>query len=90
MKTKDFFESQVVLLKNIYLADLLGSQHLFEILQTSLTAKNSYENMVKRRRFKNPLQRSAPFFFFFSTSGRDIRWILEFTWIIAQINHCEN
>ena len=65
MKTKDFFESQVVLLKNIYLADLLGSQHLSEILQTSLTAKNSYENMVKRRRFKKPLQRRAPFFFFF-------------------------
>ena len=38
---------QGVLCKNILLADLLGSQHLFEILQTSVTAKKS-ENVVKR------------------------------------------
>ena len=32
--------------KNIFVADLLGSQYLFEILQTSLTVKNS-KNVVK-------------------------------------------
>ena len=35
-----------VLRKNIFLADLLASQFLFEILQTSLTIKSS-ENVVK-------------------------------------------
>ena len=35
-----------VLLKNIFSGDLLGSQYLFVILQTSLTVKNS-ENVVK-------------------------------------------
>ena len=34
------------LCKNILLADLLGSQHLLETLQTSLTFKNS-EKVVK-------------------------------------------
>ena len=33
--------------KNILLADLLGIQHLLEILQTSLTFKNS-KKVVKR------------------------------------------
>ena len=32
--------------KNVFVADLLGSQYLFEILQTSLTDKNS-ENRVR-------------------------------------------
>ena len=40
-----FFEimegCKVSCIKNILLADLLGSQHLFEILQTSITVKNS-------------------------------------------------
>ena len=35
-----------VLRKNIFVANLLGSQYLFEILQISLTVKNS-ENIVK-------------------------------------------
>ena len=37
--------------KNVLLADLLGSQYLPEILQTSLTFKNS-ENMEKNDCFK--------------------------------------
>ena len=37
--------------ENILLTDLLGSWHLFEILQTSLTVKNS-ENGVKSGCFK--------------------------------------
>ena len=37
---------QGVFSKNIFVADLLGSQYLFEILQTSLTVKNN-ENGVK-------------------------------------------
>ena len=41
--------------KNILLADLLGSQHLFKILQTSLTFKNS-ENFVKSETFETRLQ----------------------------------
>ena len=35
-----------MLCKNILLADILGSQHLFELLHTSSTVKNS-ENVVK-------------------------------------------
>ena len=46
----------------IFLADLLESQHLFEILQTSLTIKNS-ENVVKGRCFENRLRWRAPTFF---------------------------
>ena len=43
-------------------ADLLGSQHWFEILQISLTFKNS-ENVVKRGCFEKRLPWRAPFFF---------------------------
>ena len=39
----------------VKIADLLGSQYLFEILQISLIVKNS-ENMVKSGCFKNLLQ----------------------------------
>ena len=48
--------------KNILLADLLGSQHLLEILQTSLTFKNS-ENVVKSGCFEKHLRWRAPIFF---------------------------
>ena len=48
--------------KNILLADLLGSQHLIEILQTSLTFKNS-EKVVKSGCFENLLRWRAPIFF---------------------------
>ena len=51
-----------VLCKNIYLADLLGSQYLSEILQTSLNVKNS-ENVVKSGCFEKRLRWRAPFFF---------------------------
>ena len=44
------------------LAELLGSQHLFEISQTSLTVKNS-ENVVKSGCFKKLLQWRAPISF---------------------------
>ena len=50
-----------VLYKNNFVSDLLGSQHLFEILQTSLTFKNS-EN-VKSGCFKKLLRWRAPIFF---------------------------
>ena len=50
-----------VLFKNILLADSLGNKHLFEILQTSLTFKNS-ENFVKSEYFINLLQWRANFF----------------------------
>ena len=42
-----------------FVADLLGSQYLFEILQTSLTVKNS-ENVVKGGCFEKLLQCRAP------------------------------
>ena len=48
--------------KNILLADLLGSQHLVEILQVSLTFKN-IEKVVKSGYFKKRLRWSASIFF---------------------------
>ena len=48
--------------KNIVLTDLLGSQYLFEILQTLLTVKNN-ENGVKSGCFKKLLRWKAPIFF---------------------------
>ena len=51
-----------ILYKNNFVSDLLGSQHLFEILQTSLTLKNS-ENVVKSGCFKKLLRWRAPIFF---------------------------
>ena len=51
-----------VLCKSIFEADLLGSQHLFEILQTPLTVKNS-ENVVKSGCFEKYLRWRAPIFF---------------------------
>ena len=49
--------------KNSFLADLLGSQHLLEILQTSLIFKNS-EKVVKSGCFEKLLRWRAPIFFF--------------------------
>ena len=51
----------MVLFKNILSADLLGSQHLLEVLQTSLTFKNS-EKVVKSACFKKFEMESANFF----------------------------
>ena len=51
-----------VLCKNVFLADLLESQHLLEILQTSLTFKSS-EKVVKSGFFEKLLRWSAPIFF---------------------------
>ena len=48
--------------KNILLADLLGSQHLLQILQTSLAIKNS-EKVVKIECFEKRLRWRAPIFF---------------------------
>ena len=48
--------------KNIFLADLLGSQYLFKTLQTSLTIKNS-EYMVKSGCFEKSLRWRPPNFF---------------------------
>ena len=60
-----FFEMKErcsVFCENNYLADLLGSQYLLKILQTSLTVKNS-ENVVKTGCFEKRLRRRAPNFF---------------------------
>ena len=43
-----------VLCRNICVADLLGSQYLLEVLETSLTVKNS-ENVVKNGYFEKRL-----------------------------------
>ena len=51
-----------VLCKNIFLANLLGSQHLLEILQTSLAFKNN-ENVVKIGCFEKILPWRASIFF---------------------------
>ena len=51
-----------VLYKNNFVSDLLGSQYLFEILQTSLTFRNS-ENVVKSGCFEKLLRWRAPIFF---------------------------
>ena len=48
--------------KIFWLTDLLGSQYLFEILQTFLTVKNN-ENGVKSGCFKKLLRWKAPIFF---------------------------
>ena len=49
-------------MSNLYLADLCGSQYLFEILHISLTVKSS-ENLVKIGRFENTLRWKATMFF---------------------------
>ena len=51
-----------VLCKNIFVADLLGSQNLFKILETSLIVENS-ENVVKSGCFEKCLLWRAPIFF---------------------------
>ena len=53
---------QGVLWKNILLADLLGSQHLSEMSQTSLTFKNSKKE-VKNGCFEKHLQWTLTIFF---------------------------
>ena len=55
--------------KNILLADLLGSQHLLEILQTSITFKNS-EKVVKSGVSKNLCDRECQCFVFFEMKER--------------------
>ena len=51
-----------VLCKNIFVADIWGSQYLFEILQTSYTVNDS-ENVVKRGCFEKILRWRAPSLF---------------------------
>ena len=51
-----------VLYKNNFVTDFLGSQHLFQILQTLHTFKDS-ENVVKSRCFEKLLRWRAPIFF---------------------------
>ena len=51
-----------VLCKNILLTDLLGIQHLFEILQTSPTFKNN-ENMEKKLSFRKTFAMETANFF---------------------------
>ena len=50
-----------VLRKNIFVADLLGTPYLFELLQSSLTFKNS-ENVVKVDISKNVCDKERQFF----------------------------
>ena len=49
-------------MKKYFIADLLGSQQLLEVLQTSFTFKN-YEKVIKSGCFENRLQWIAPIFF---------------------------
>ena len=51
-----------VLYKNNFVSDLLGSQYLLEILQSSLTVKNN-ENGIKNGCFEKLLRWRAPIFF---------------------------
>ena len=60
--------------KNIFPADLLGIQYLFEILQTSLTDKNG-ENEVKSRFFEKYLGWRAPIFF--SKWRMDVKFLVQ-------------
>ena len=54
-------KSQIFLCKIIFVADLSGSQHLFQVLQTSLIFKNS-ENVVKSGCFEKLLRWKRQFF----------------------------
>ena len=51
-----------VLRKNIFVTDLFRCHHLFEVLLTSHTFKNS-ENVLKSGCFENLLRWGAPIFF---------------------------
>ena len=51
-----------ILCRHVLLPDLLGSQHLLVILQTSVSFKNS-ENVVKSGCFEKRLWWKAPTFF---------------------------
>ena len=62
--SKRFFDGECFFFpcKDIFLADLLGIQHLFEILQTSLTFKYS-ENVAKSGCFKKRFAMESTTFF---------------------------
>ena len=88
-----------VLCKNIFVTDLLGIQHLLEILQTSLIFKNS-ENVVKSGCFKNICNGQRQFLFEMKERYKVsyvkmlmfckiIRWLV-FIWNIAHLIQCEN
>ena len=51
-----------VLCKSNFVADLLGSKYLFEILETSFIVTNS-KNLVKSECFEKCFQWRAPIFF---------------------------
>ena len=72
MESKNFFWNKGLLLgvlfKNILLADLLGSQRLLEILQTSLTFENS-QNVGKSGCFEKLLRWRAQIYFFEMKEG---------------------
>ena len=55
-------ERYMVTSVKIFFVDIFGSQYLFEILQTSLTVKNS-ENVVKSGCFEERLRWRVPTFF---------------------------
>ena len=55
-------KSQIFLCKIIFVTDLSGSQHLFQILQTSLTFKNS-ENVIKKNVSRNVCDGERQFIF---------------------------
>ena len=57
-ETKEGFK--VTCVKKVFLVDLWESQYLFEMLQTSLTVKNS-EHLVKSGCFEKRFWRRAPF-----------------------------
>ena len=53
---------KIIFVKNNFVSDLLGRQHLLQILQTSLTIKNS-EKVVKIGCFEKRLRWRRPIFF---------------------------
>ena len=58
--------------KNIFIADLLGSQYLFEILQTSLNVKNSKNIYSINWMFRKTFATESTNFFFEMKKGYKI------------------
>ena len=77
MRSQKFFEKlrtdASCLVQKYFLADLVASQYLFEILHTSLTAKTC-ENVVKIRCFEKTF--AIECVIFFSKLRRDIRCLV--------------
>ena len=67
--------------KNIFLADLSGSQYLFEILLTSLTFRNG-ENVLKENVSKSVCNGERKFFF---EMKEEYKNLVEKYWYFAKL-----